>query len=173
MVPGEYAEMRSVSVRAFGGDEAIGSLLDSLRRSWSWADDLAFVAEAECGLVGQILYTQARLDTIRGVVPVLLLSPLGVVPEHQTAGLGERLVRDSLTMLRGRPESLVFLEGHPGYYPRFGFRCARDLGFAPPSIRIPDPAFQVLMLPSWQPWMIGALVYPDAYWEHNAVVPAS
>jgi putative acetyltransferase len=63
----------------------------------------------------------------------------------------------------------VFLEGHPTYYPRFGFGQAGDQGFVAPSLRIPREAFMVYPLPSYEPWMTGTLVYPDAFWRTDAV----
>ena len=63
----------------------------------------------------------------------------------------------------------MFLEGHPGYYPRFGFVRAGELGFVAPSVRIPAAAFMVQTLPRYEPWMTGALVYPDSFWRVDAV----
>jgi putative acetyltransferase len=64
---------------------------------------------------------------------------------------------------------LVFLEGSPGYYPRFGFAPGGELGFRKPSLRIPDAAFQVVRLPAYQPWMTGTLVYAQVFWDHDLV----
>ena len=79
MGPDEVAPMREVAIEAFG-DEHIGTLVDSLRASWAWSDELSFVAEADGRIVGQVLYTRARLDAMRELVEVLVLSPIGVVP---------------------------------------------------------------------------------------------
>ena len=90
---------------------------------------------------------------------------------EQRTGIGRRLILDSLDVLaRTRTEPLVFLEGIPSYYPRLGFQRASALGFTPPSTRIPDPAFMVYPLPSWDhERQVGALVYPDAFWRADAV----
>ena len=56
-----------------------------------------------------------------------------------------------------------------GYYGRVGFRAGASGGFLAPSSRIPPAAFQFVALPSYEPWMTGALVYPDVFWEHDAV----
>ena len=56
---------------------------------------------------------------------------------------------------------LVFLEGSPTYYARFGFRPALEQGFRKPSLRIPDAGFQVFLLPAYEPWMTGTLVYSE------------
>jgi len=165
----EFGAMRDLSIAAFGGDQQIGELLDALCECWAWDDDLSFVAEDDSGLVGHVLYTHAILDTPRRLQDVLVLSPLGVRADRQQHGIGSELITASLTALRQRSEPLVFLEGHPAYYPRFGFVRASELGFVAPSVRIPADAFMVQMLPSYEPWMTGALVYPDAFWRADAV----
>jgi hypothetical protein len=79
------------------------------------------------------------------------------------------LVRRTLELLRDRPEPLVLLEGSPAYYSRLGFRPGSAAGPARPSTRIPPAAFQLVALPAYESWMRGALVYPDAFWEHDSV----
>lgn len=64
---------------------------------------------------------------------------------------------------------MVFLEGSPDYYPRFGFEKASTRGFEAPSARIPDAAFMVYLLPRYETRMKGRLVYPDAFWRADAV----
>jgi putative acetyltransferase len=132
---------------------------------------LSFVAEHEGELVGHVLYTHAILDTPRRLQDVLVLSPVGVRPDRQRHGIGGELITASLAILRQRSEPLVFLEGHPDYYPRFGFVRADELGFVAPSVRIPPAAFMVQVLPGYEAWMTGALVYPDAFWRADAVGP--
>ncbi len=120
-------------------------------------------------LAGHVLYSHALLDAPPRLVDVLVLGPVGVRPERHGRGIGTRLIAASLATLRHRPEPLVFVEGHPGYYPRFGFERAVDMGFTPPSNRVPDDAFMVHPLPAYKSWMRGALVYPDAFWRVDAV----
>ncbi len=171
MEPSEFESMRAVSVAAFD-DPSIGTLLDELRRSWCWHDELSFVAvDAEAGgdIVGHVLFTSAILDAPDRLVDVLVLSPVGVVPERQRTGIGSLLITTALEALAERSEPLVFLEGHPAYYPRFGFRPGSELGFDAPSRRIPDPAFMVYPLPRYEPSMTGRLVYPDAFWRTDSV----
>jgi putative acetyltransferase len=169
MLPTEYAAVRALSIAAFDGDEGIGSLLDALHDSWAWTDELSFVAELDGELVGHVLFTKAWLDAPERLVDVLVLSPIGVRPDVQRTGIGAVLMTSSLASLDGRPEPLVFLEGHPTYYPRFGFRPASSLGFVAPSTRIPDSAFMVHPLAAYEPWMCGTLVYPDAFWRTDSV----
>jgi putative acetyltransferase len=160
--------VRRLVAAAYGG-ERVRELLDALRESVAWLD-LAFVAEQDGGVVGQVTYTRGWLDTPTKLVEVLVLSPLAVRPEEQRRGVGTALVRESLAAVEDRHEPLVFLEGDPGYYSRLGFVPGAHLHMTPPSIRIPEAAFQVASLPGYDPsWMRGALVYPDVFWRQDCV----
>ncbi len=165
--PQDQAASRAVVAAAFG-DEPVADLLDGLRRSSAWRG-LSFVAEEEGRVVGHVSFTRGWLDAPARLLDVLVLSPLSVDPAAQGRGVGSTLVRRSLELLQGRPEPLVFLEGSPAYYSRLGFRPGAAHGFTAPSTRIPPAAFQFVALSSYEPWMTGALVYPDAFWEHDAV----
>ena len=150
-------------------DDAIGDLLDDLHDSWAWEDSLSFVAVEDSELIGHVLYSRGFVDAPTRMLDVLVLSPIAVVPRHQGRGVGGALITRTLERLQSRAEPLVFLEGSPRYYPRFGFESASNLGFTSPSERIPDAAFMVHLLPTYEPWMRGRLVYSDAFWRNDAV----
>lgn len=166
--PDDHDAVRRVVRGAFGGEKVAG-LVDGLRDSVAWLD-LSFVAEDKDEVVGYITYTRGWLDTADKLVEVLVLSPLAVRPDHQRIGIGSQLVTETLQLVERRPEPLIFLEGGPDFYSRLGFIAGDQLGFTPPSTRIPAPAFQVATLPGYdQAWMSGALVYPDVFWRHDCV----
>ena len=164
---GEETVVRDVVTRAFGG-ERVGGLLDALRESDAWLG-LSFVAERGGEVVAHLSLTESLLDSPRQLVRVLVLSPVSVVPELQRQGIGSALVSYALEQLSSRPEPLAFLEGSPAYYRRFGFVPGSDLGFRRPSLRIPKPAFQVILLPAYEEWMTGTLVYSRVFWDHDCV----
>ncbi|MET7281666.1 N-acetyltransferase [Kribbella sp. NPDC005582] len=166
-LPGDREVVRDVQVQAFGDHGLVVSeLVQTLRGT---QDALSLVAEASGEVVGHVMFTRSLLDAPRRLVDVQVLSPLGVLPEHQKRGLGTALVRRGLQILAERGVPVVFLEGDPGYYSRLGFVRGDGLGFRKPSLRIPDGAFQALALPSYEPWMTGTLVYAEAFWQHDAV----
>jgi putative acetyltransferase len=130
---------------------------------------LELVAVDGDALVGYVALSRAWLDARQRLVDVLVLSPLAVVPEHQGRGIGSRLldaVPDAASRL-GAP--LVFLEGDPRFYGGRGWRAASAHGLERPSLRIPEPACQVLLLAGHEPWMTGRLVYPDVWWRLDLV----
>ena len=123
----------------------------------------------ETRLSGTCCSAPSLLDAPKRLLPVQVLSPIGVVPDRQNQGVGTALIRRGIELLSERDVPLVFLEGAPGYYSRFGFEPGVAHGFRRPSLRIPDAAFQVLRLPAYESWMTGTLVYAEAFWRHDAV----
>jgi putative acetyltransferase len=115
------------------------------------------------------MLSPSLLDTPKRLISVQVLSPVGVVPACQRQGIGTTLIRRGIERMIERLVPLVFLEGPPAYYSRFGFQPAAEQGFRKPSLRIPDAAFQVLRLPAYEPWMTGTLVYAQAFWTNDAV----
>lgn len=82
------------------------------------------VAEVDGRVIGHILFTPMKLPA--GDPPVWGLAPMAVVPEHQSEGTGEALIRSGLDCCRARGCAGVIVMGHVDYYPRFGFRPARE-----------------------------------------------
>ena len=150
--------------------DRVAALVDDLRLLVTPDQGCSLVAEAaEGGVVGHIMLTPAVLDAPPRLVTVLVLGPLGVIPSAQGRGVGTALIREALRRADEQQCPVVFLEGDPAYYARAGFVEAGALGFRKPSLRIPDRAFQCVLLAAHEPWMTGTLVYPEAFWRHDAV----
>ena len=96
--------------------------------------------------------------------PILMLSPLAVAPPYQRRGIGTALVRDVLARADGRPEPVTILQGHPDYYPRFGFVRGRTIGILPPRhLGEIDRAWLARRGPAWRPDIRGRVVYPPHF----------
>ena len=128
----------------------------------------SIVAERDGEVVGHVGLSHAWVDARQELVDVWLLSPLSVVPAQQGTGVGSRLVAAAVEAARSNGTPLLFLEGDPGYYGTRGFERADRLGFAPPSVRTPGPAFQVARFDTHEEWMTGQLVYRDVWWRYDA-----
>ncbi|HEY3765000.1 MAG TPA: N-acetyltransferase [Gaiellales bacterium] len=162
--------VRAVLLAAFGDDgEFVAALVDDLRDEVARGEGLSLVAEERDRIVGHVMFSPSLLDAPKRLVPVQVLSPVGVVPACQSQGVGTTLIKRGLELLVERSVPLVFLEGSPAYYSRLGFGPAAEQGFRKPSLRIPDAAFQVLRLPAHEPWMTGTLVYSEPFWRNDAV----
>lgn len=169
--PGDEGALRDLHRAAFGDHgEAVADLVDAQRAGATPADGPSLVAvDPDSSVVGHIGVTRSWLDAPRRLVEVPVLSPLAVRPDRQRRGTGALLVRAAVQALAERGAPVVFLEGDPAYYRRFGFEPGAQHGFRRPSLRIPPAAFQVLRLPAYEPWMTGTFVYPDVFWRLDAV----
>jgi len=138
----DWPAIREVHRAAFGEDEGdrVVRLIDELRSDPSlYVPDLSFVSMSGNVVAGHVLNTW----NLVGDVPVLQLSPLGVLPAYQGQGHGSALVRAALGAVRERGEPALILEGNPKYYGRFGFVRADELGLLPPPEALYDWAVQV------------------------------
>jgi len=168
--PDDHDQVRRVQNLAFAHHKGrVGGLVDALREAMSGSDGLSLVATDKDILVGHAMFTRCLLDAPKRLVDVQVLSPVGVLPERQGQGIGSMLITTGLEMLNARGVPLVFLEGSPSYYRRFGFVAGAELGFVKPSLRIPDAGFQVKVLESYESWMTGTLVYSQTFWDLDFV----
>jgi putative acetyltransferase len=166
----DHAAVDEIHRTAFAGAGArVVALVDALRREMTAGNSAGLVAEREGQLVGHVLFTRSLLDAPPRLVEVAVLSPISVLPADQRQGVGSSLIRAGLRVLAERSVPLVFVEGSPTYYARFGFVPGGSYGLRKPSLRIPDAAFQIARLAAYQPWMTGTLVYSHAFWDVDAV----
>ena len=121
-LPDDKESVREIHLRAFGDHGlVVASLVETLRETITPKDGLSLVAGHDGQIVGHVMFTRSLLDAPRRLVDVQVLSPLAVMPDHQRRGIGSALVRHGLKTLAEQAVPVVFLEGDPGYYSRFGF----------------------------------------------------
>lgn len=135
----------------------------------SGATRASLVAAHHDTVIGHVQLSRGWIDARRQLVDVLILSPLSVLPEHQGRGVGTQLLAAALAEAERQHAPAVFLEGDWNYYRDRGFTAAAAHGFLRPSDRIPEPAFQVALLPAHEEWMSGRLIYPEAFWATDTV----
>ncbi len=137
--PGDEAAVHRVNALAFAGfDEA--TMVDALRANSGVT--LSLVAELDGSVVGHILFSPVSIDPEGTAIG---LAPMAVLPGHQRRGIGGRLVREGLELLRAAGHGAVVVLGHPEYYPRFGFGRASGFGLRC-EFECPDEAFMAIEL---------------------------
>lgn len=104
-----------------------------LRESASYIPELALVAEHDGNLIGHIMFTKTNVTDGGQKHEVLLLSPLSVLLEHRSKGVGAALVTEGFRLARKMGYTAVFLAGDPAYYGKFGFRPTFTFGIACPD----------------------------------------
>lgn len=132
--PADTDRILQVHAAAFGPEEGpeIVSLVSALLQDSSASPLLSLLALDGARACGHILFSRAEIEGHEKTLQASLLCPLAVVPEYQAQGVGSRLVDEGLKQLRASGVDLVFVLGHPGYYPRFGFRPAGRSGLHAP-----------------------------------------
>ena len=154
----ERSTVRSVNQAAFGRpDEA--DLVESLRAEGAVL--LSLVAEGEQGIVGHILFSRMWIETRSGPVAAAALAPGAVLPSHQRRGIGGRLIRHGLDLLRSRHERIVIVLGHADYYPRFGFSCEKAGSLESPFR--PEAFMAMELSPGALDGVRGKVRYPAAF----------
>jgi len=136
--------------------ETIASLVADLLGDDTAAPWLSLVAEIDGRIVGHVLFTAVRLSGAERTVSAQILAPLAVAPEYQDQGIGGALIGDGLKRLATSGVKLVFVLGHPDYYPQFGFRPAGTQGFEAPY-PIPCVHAAAWMVQELRPGIIGSV----------------
>jgi putative acetyltransferase len=116
---------------------------------------ISLVADAEGTLIGHVAVSPVSISD--GASGWFGLGPISVVPEHQGRGVGSRLMREALRVLREHGAAGCVLLGEPEYYSRFGFRA--DPNLILPGV--PPAYFQAISLDSSRPR--GIVSYHEAF----------
>ena len=146
--------VRALHRAAFADEPAVVSIVDDLNRSGDAV--ISLIAEHEANIVGHVLFSR-----LGAPMRALTLSPLGVHPEVQRAGIGSALVRKGLERARQDQWQAVFVLGSPAYYGRFGFDAAAAQGYTSPYYGWP---FMALIFDESVP-RTGRIDFPDAFAE--------
>ena len=152
---------RAFPAEAGSGVEPVEvGLVRALRADPAWVPALSLVAERGGAVVGHVVVTRGSLDGSDAAG----LGPLGVLPAHQGVGVGAALLHAVIGAADALDIAVVVLLGHTGYYRRFGFVPAADLGIA-----APDPAwgghFQARPLAAWGAGISGTFRYAAPFAE--------
>ncbi|MBM4310856.1 MAG: N-acetyltransferase [Deltaproteobacteria bacterium] len=138
----DRAAIVQVVCAAFGedqGDEIVDLTADLLADPGA-QPSLSLLATVDGGAVGHILFTNARIQTSQRYIRAAILAPLSVHPAFHNQGIGGQLINAGLQQLQTAGVALVFVLGHPGYYPKYGFSPAGIQGFDAPYTIPPEHA---------------------------------
>jgi len=106
-----------------------GMLVDALRANGGVMLSLVAQEDGPAGaIVGHILFSPVTVEAESGRFGAAGLAPLAVLPDKQSQGIGSRLVRDGLDLVRRKGVPGCVLLGSPKYYSRFGFDRASRIG---------------------------------------------
>jgi predicted N-acetyltransferase YhbS len=86
------------------------------------AQGLSFVATENGAIVGSVRLWDVSAGPGQRA---LMLGPLAVSPEHQSKGIGGKLMKQAIATARMRGHGAILLVGDAPYYGRFGFSAEK------------------------------------------------
>ena len=142
--PAVYALVQAAFCTARVSDGREQDFVEELRRREGFSLELA--AERDGVLTGHVMLTETAVPRPPEEEPrywkFLMLAPLSVRLEDRGRGLGGALIREAAQRAEA---NAVFLIGDPGYYGRYGFKNAVELGYTNAS-GVPDQYLLLLAL---------------------------
>ncbi len=116
---------------------------------------VSLVAEIDDTVIGHVAISPVSISD--GAAGWFGLGPISVLPQFQRRGVGSRLMREALRILRERGASGCVVLGEPEYYGRFGFRANPELVLP----GVPAQYFQAVTFDSSTPQ--GTVGYHEAF----------
>lgn len=157
-IESDLNDLLDVEAQAFGDEEGpkIVELINGLLSDPTALPLLSLIAENDDQAIGHILFTNARIACLKKSISAAILAPLAVIPDAQRQGVGGQLIEEGLRLLSESGVELVFVLGHPEYYPRHGFKPAGAFGFEAPY-PIPDKNANAWMVQELRPSVIDSV----------------
>ncbi len=122
----EWYNVELMTQHAFWNKHHLGCnehyLVHKLRQDKDYLPELSRIALKDGNVIGCIMYSNARVvdgTDIHEVISVVLLS---VEPKWQGCGVGEFLLRETMSLAANKGHKGIIIFGEPDYYPRIGFK---------------------------------------------------
>lgn len=126
----DYAEVETLTRKAFYNMYMPGCvehyLVRVMREHEDFMPELDFVLEHDGKIIGNIMYTKAKLIDEAGIEKeVLTLGPVCIDPEYQREGFGKKLMEHSFEKATQLGYDVIVLFGSPANYVCRGFKCCK------------------------------------------------
>ena len=146
-IPADAPAIAAVTAAAFLNAPHTGHneqfIVSALRQAGQLAVSLVAVAEGD--VIGHVAISPVSISD--GTPGWCGLGPISVLPPYQRRGVGARLMREALRILRENGAAGCVVLGDPAYYGRFGFLA--DPALVLPGV--PPEYFQALRFGSFGP----------------------
>lgn len=101
-------------------------LVHVMREHEDFIPELDFVLELDGQVIGNIMYTKARLTDEKGMEKeILTFGPVSILPEYQRKGYGKQLIEHSCRKAAELGYDVIVILGSPANYVGCGFRCCK------------------------------------------------
>ena len=126
----DYKNVEDITRKAFYNVYVPGCmehyLVHIMRGHEDFIPELDFVIEVDGQIVGNIMYTKAKLTDEGGTEKeIVTFGPVSILPKYQRKGYGKMLIEHSLKRAAELGYEAVVIMGSPANYVGSGFQCCR------------------------------------------------
>lgn len=126
----DYKKVEEITRKAFWNLYVPGCiehyLVHVMRSHEDFLAELDFVIEADNQIIGNIMYTKARLiDESGEKKEILTFGPVCILPEYQRKGYGKKLIEYSFEQAFKLGYGVIVIFGNPGNYVSRGFKSCK------------------------------------------------
>ncbi|MCI8401847.1 MAG: N-acetyltransferase [Lachnospiraceae bacterium] len=138
----DYETVEEITRKAFYNIHVPGCtehyLVHIMRDHEDFIPELDFVAEREGQVIGNIMYTKARLvDETGKEKPVLTFGPVSILPEYQRMGYGKELMEYSFRQAASLGHDVIVIFGSPANYVSRGFKSCKKYNICTENGKFP------------------------------------
>ncbi|HHW31977.1 MAG TPA: N-acetyltransferase [Clostridiaceae bacterium] len=126
----DYRKVEEITRKAFwnlyvpGCDEHY--LVHIMRAHKDFLPELDFVIEVDGQIIGNIMYTKAKLvDESGNKKDIISFGPVCILPEYQRKGYGKKLIEHSFEQAVALGYDVIVIFGNPGNYVSLGFKSCK------------------------------------------------
>ena len=126
----DYRVVEEITRKAFWNLYAPGCnehyLVHIMRSHKDFLPELDFVIEVDGQIIGNIMYTKAKLvDESGEEKEILTFGPVCILPEYQRKGSGKKLIEYSFEKAAALGYDVIVIFGHPGNYVGLALRAVK------------------------------------------------
>lgn len=142
----DYKIVEDMTKRAFWNLYVPGCvehyLVHVMRNHGDFIPELDFVLELDGKIIGNIMYTKAKLADENGQEKdILTFGPVSIMPGYQRKGYGRQLIEYSFEQARALGYDTIVIFGNPGNYVSRGFKSCKKY-----NVCLEDGTFPAAML---------------------------
>ena len=126
----DYKRVEEITRKAFWNLDIPGCnehyLVHVMRSHEDFLPELDLVIEVDNQIIGNIMYTKAKLVDASGEEKeILTFGPVCIIPEYQRMGYGKMLIEYSFDRAAALGYDVIVIFGNPGNYVGRGFKSCR------------------------------------------------
>lgn len=148
----DYEKVEKITREAFYNQYIPGCvehyLVHIMREHEDFIPELDFVIELNGEIIGNIMYTKAKLvDEERNQKEILTFGPISILPEYQRKGYGKMLMEHSFEKAKEMGYDTIVIFGAPSNYVSCGFKSCKKYNISTEDGKYPAAMLVKELLP--------------------------